>query len=89
MSYPQHKDALSVLGDLGTQTIINFEDLLKAQQESDAADARRIEEEERTKAEAAKLDAEHEEKEGMEKVRRREQDVLKIAAAEHELEARK
>jgi hypothetical protein len=48
----------------------------------DAADARRFEEEERMKAEVAKFEAEHKEK-----VRRREQDMLKIAAAEHELQA--
>jgi hypothetical protein len=78
-----------VLGDLGARMIIDFEARLKNQQELDAADARRIEEEERTKAEAAKLDAEREEKERMEKVRRREQDMLEIAAAERELQARK
>jgi hypothetical protein len=56
-----------MLGDLGTQTITDFKALLKNQQESDTADSRRIEEEGRTKAEAAKFEAEHEEK-----VRRRE-----------------
>jgi hypothetical protein len=75
MSYPQHKDSLGMLGD------IDFKALLKNQQELDAADARRIEEKERTK------EAEDKEKERMEKVKKREQNMLEIAGVEHELQA--
>ncbi len=88
-SQPTHADVFRAANDMCASTITEVENGLASQCESDAAEASRRLEEEKQKAAMAKLMAEREEDEKLERQRKLEQDRLDIQAAEHELTMRK
>jgi len=88
-SQPNHVDVFRAANDLCASTITEVENALASQRESDAAEASRLQEEERQKAEMARLAAMQEEEGKVEHLKKLQQDRLDIKAAEHELQMRK
>jgi len=88
-SQPDHKAAFSALIDACAYTVIDVKKHLDEQKESDATEVRRQEEEKRQKEQMARLAAEQEEKDRLDRVRKMAEEREAIAAAEHDLEAKK
>ena len=89
VSQTVHKDIYGVVVDLCARSVADFEAALGEQKEADAAEARRLQEEQERKAEEKSLEAEREAKERLERVRKREQARVEIEAVERELQAKK
>jgi hypothetical protein len=70
-------------------TVTELESGLARQRESDDAESRHLQQEERTKEEIARIGAEHEERELQELLKKLEQDRLHIEEMERDLEAQK
>jgi hypothetical protein len=88
-SQPDHKVAFSALINACAYTVIDVEKHLDEQKESDAARVRRQEEEKRQKKQMARLAAEQEVKDRLDRVRKMAEEREAIAAAERDLEAKK
>jgi len=88
-SQPDHKAAFSALIDACAYTVIDVKKHLDEQKESDATEVRRQEEEKRQKEQMARLAAEQEEKDRLDRVWKMAEEREAIAAAEHDLEAKK
>lgn len=86
---PEHGATCTTVGDLCAETISKLETRLGQQRESDAAAARKLEEEEKARLELARVEAEREENERLERIRKREQDRMEIEAVERELKVRR
>jgi hypothetical protein len=84
-----HQDIFGAVKELCANTISEFEDALVNQRERDEAEATRVLEEQREKADIARKAAECEEMERQERAKKIEQDRRDILATERELEAKK
>ena len=84
-----HNELFSTVKVLCTGTITEVEDRLAKQRESDQASAKRVQEEQKQKAEEVRIAAEREEKERQEKVEKMEQNQHEIEAEERTLNAKK
>lgn len=87
--YLNHRDVISTLGELCTETISDVETQLTKQKASDEAEVQRLIEEEKQKVEAARLAAEQAEKDRAEKMRKVEEETRIIQAMQCDLEAKK
>jgi sRNA-binding protein len=74
-SHLNHRDVISTLGELCTETISDVETQLAKQKASDEAEVQRLIEEEKQKVEAARLAAEQAEKDRAEKMRKVEEET--------------
>src|SRR6202521_398339 len=88
-SQPDHHDVFTALTAFCLTAIAECEAELADQKASDKVEAQRLEEEKKRKEEEARLIVEQEEKDRLERIRKREQDRQEIEAAECELEAKK
>jgi hypothetical protein len=88
-SQPTHADIFFAANELCASTIAVVESELASQVESDAAQELRRREEERVKAEMARIAAECDEREKQDRLKKMEQDQLEIQAAERDLWTRK
>jgi seryl-tRNA synthetase len=88
-SQPIHEELFNAVKALCTGTITEVEDGLAKQRESDQVAARRLQEEQKQKAEEVRMAAEREEKERQEKAAKMEQDRREIEAVERALNAKK
>lgn len=89
MSQPTHADVFCAVGDLCVSTVTELESGLARQRDSDDAESSRLHQEERTKAEIARMGAEREERQMQEVLKKLEQDRLHIEEMERDLEAQK
>ena len=88
VAWPDHHNTLTTIGALCAAVITEFDGGLLKQKESDAAEAKRIEEEAKRQVELEHLEAKRVEKEKLDRIQKMAEDRQAIEAAKRDLKAK-